>query len=340
VVKPPDIAVSPDSKSLVYSNSEYIYFYNLENDTLNKKYSIPTDLSCISFSLDGSYMAYILSDSTFHVFDLKENKLILNDKYKWSMPNYISLSFDGSLCAVSLSELKYHLELDIWDVNNIKKLRSYFDLGARTEFVNIENLILSFDDLEDRLALIDPEYEINDLNHKKIIKEFRYTYDFDFNPESQFLITDGPKIYRLKSQDSIDLSNSIKYFDRYHLTALSSNSKYIAAMSPEGRIVVWDVEQYLTPVEDYNNTLEQFSLSCYPNPADDELRIKINTEEYGEHNIFVYNARGIKLAHISWQGGSGSKDVNIDVSGYPSGLYFVKMQTGMFAEVKKIVVVH
>ncbi|MFC2130274.1 T9SS type A sorting domain-containing protein [Bacteroidota bacterium] len=154
------------------------------------------------------------------------------------------------------------------------------------------------------------------------------TLEGEFKPESQeTVIAEIPGLVLLG--DSMKTPLEINKFE-----ILNSD---INIETQDGSLEIYGICQ---PEISRIKLIQPLQVNLSPNPADMELTLNIKSRETGEHNIFVYNARGIELAHISWQGGSASKDINIDVSGYPSGLYFVKIQTGMYSEVVKALVVH
>jgi len=341
------VAISPDSKCLVYDDYDKIYFYDFVKEELVKEINPDNNVLQLSVSVDCKYLGYTMADSSFAVYDLETDSVIFNKSIKLGDKDElygIYLSGNLNICFVIVAHGEI-INMNVYGGHTYnfidkKKLGFFYGHPKKIVFFDNDYKLLSLELYHEKVVDL-YHYVEDDASFGQPIKNFNtgFIYDFKIAPNEKYFITSGPVIWNIETGDSVQLHADPEFGDMDYV-AISDSGKMLAAISPEGRIIVWNVEQYLTPVEDYDRTKEQFSFSCYPNPADQEIRIKINTAEYGEHNIYIYNAQGIELAHISWLGGLVSKDINIDVSGYPSGLYFVKVQTGMFAEVVKALVVH
>ncbi|HMG15369.1 MAG TPA: T9SS type A sorting domain-containing protein [Saprospiraceae bacterium] len=61
----------------------------------------------------------------------------------------------------------------------------------------------------------------------------------------------------------------------------------------------------------------------YPNPVNTTLHFQIVESNLKEYKISLYNSLGIKTAQFSIEPGSA----NIDVSKFPSGIYFAKISS-------------
>jgi len=79
--------------------------------------------------------------------------------------------------------------------------------------------------------------------------------------------------------------------------------------------------------------LIQNSLEIYPNPANDELSIKLNNSESGIVSLTIMDAKGQIIVEKTF-----TDKIILNVSSYPGGIYFVKINTGSFNEVRKIVI--
>ena len=75
-----------------------------------------------------------------------------------------------------------------------------------------------------------------------------------------------------------------------------------------------------------------------PNPAIDELKISVKNIEDGETNLIIYNSMGTEVNRIKVDNLSGIQYINVNLSDYSSGIYFVKYQSPTWFEYKKIVV--
>ncbi len=81
------------------------------------------------------------------------------------------------------------------------------------------------------------------------------------------------------------------------------------------------------------NELPVSTLQIYPNPTNDELSIKLNNSESGLASLTILDATGQTIVEKTF-----IDKINLNVSSYPGGVYFVKIKTGTFNEVHKIVI--
>jgi len=80
-------------------------------------------------------------------------------------------------------------------------------------------------------------------------------------------------------------------------------------------------------------TLNSGSIEIYPNPANDELFIKLNNSESGMVLLTIMDATGQKI-----MGKTFTDKINLNVSSYASGIYFVKINGAQFNKIIKLVV--
>jgi len=68
------------------------------------------------------------------------------------------------------------------------------------------------------------------------------------------------------------------------------------------------------------------AMSIFPNPAGDELDIEIRVLESGRHTLEIMNLTGSSSLLTSWQHRLNDNNIysfKIDLSGYPSGSYYI-----------------
>lgn len=80
------------------------------------------------------------------------------------------------------------------------------------------------------------------------------------------------------------------------------------------------------------------SASIYPNPAEENLYIKVNAAQASVMNIAVYNITGQKVMETSANIHAGMNQPSINVSDLSSGMYFVTVTANGFEETMKFVV--
>ncbi|MCX6170205.1 MAG: T9SS type A sorting domain-containing protein [Ignavibacteriales bacterium] len=96
----------------------------------------------------------------------------------------------------------------------------------------------------------------------------------------------------------------------------------------------------LTSVEDYSPELpSEFSLTQnYPNPFNPTTQISFSLLNSGFTTLTVYNAIGQTVAKlVNEELSSGSYKVNFNAVNLPSGVYFYQIQSGLFNQTKKMI---
>jgi hypothetical protein len=95
--------------------------------------------------------------------------------------------------------------------------------------------------------------------------------------------------------------------------------------------VVTEVEDIAQP---FNYGLEQ----NYPNPFNPSTTIEYSIPQSGLVTLKVFNVLGKEVATlVNAQNDAGNHKVEFDASGLNSGVYFYKIESGSFAETKKMI---
>ena len=90
-----------------------------------------------------------------------------------------------------------------------------------------------------------------------------------------------------------------------------------------------------------NEIPDKYSLyQNYPNPFNPITNIKFNLPKSSQTKLIVYDILGKEIATlVNEKLSAGSYEVDWDVSGYPSGVYFYKLITDEFVDVKKMLLI-
>lgn len=80
-------------------------------------------------------------------------------------------------------------------------------------------------------------------------------------------------------------------------------------------------------------------LSIIPNPASDDIEIKVNLIENGFTTLSVFNSNGVKLKEFNLNDGTGLKTINLNAKEFDNGLYFIELQTPTVVENKKLMII-
>ncbi|MFH1051439.1 MAG: T9SS type A sorting domain-containing protein, partial [bacterium] len=190
-------------------------------------------------------------------------------------------------------------------------------------FYDDDSKLLSFG--EERVGL--HEYNIEKNEFGMPVKQILYgtSKDFELAPDEKHFISSGPTIWNIETGDSIQLHADPELNDMDYV-AVSDNGKMLAAMSPEGRIVVWDVEKYLTPVEEKPIT-EKNVLSIFPNPTENTINLRYRIESASRVNIFITDILGNQTLLKSDYKFPGDYVEMFNLNGYSQGIYNVVLQT-------------
>lgn len=89
------------------------------------------------------------------------------------------------------------------------------------------------------------------------------------------------------------------------------------------------------------NTPEKFELhQNYPNPFNPSTNINFDIAEKSLVKLTIYDITGgVVTALVNQELLQGSYSVNWDAAGFPSGLYFYKLQTNEFTETKRMILI-
>jgi hypothetical protein len=96
----------------------------------------------------------------------------------------------------------------------------------------------------------------------------------------------------------------------------------------------------ITGIEgDGSISMNDFSLSVYPNPANNYLSIAFTKSNLLNTSISIYNSHGVEIKRINEKELSGQNSLSISIVDFPSGVYYCTMNTGTERITKRFVVV-
>ena len=128
---------------------------------------------------------------------------------------------------------------------------------------------------------------------------------------------------------------------RFKVTAHTNNS----AIWYESQIYE-DVFEYCALVECQNNISIEYIpkkyeiISVYPNPFNSMTKIKYSVSENAQLSIFIYDINGNIVSELINQNQSvGAYNIIWNAEGYPSGVYFVKLDAGEFTQKQKLMLI-
>ncbi len=69
-------------------------------------------------------------------------------------------------------------------------------------------------------------------------------------------------------------------------------------------------------------------ITIYPNPTLNYVNIKINILQSSNYSLIVYNSLGKKINNFDYYFNKGLQNIQLDLSNYPVGVYFIKIING------------
>ena len=89
----------------------------------------------------------------------------------------------------------------------------------------------------------------------------------------------------------------------------------------------------------FNPTGKVEILSIMPNPASEDIEIKVNLIENGATIVSIFNSNGMKIKEYSIIGEIGQKTINLNAKDFSNGLYFIQLQTPTVLENQKLMII-
>ena len=130
--------------------------------------------------------------------------------------------------------------------------------------------------------------------------------------------------------------NSVETLD-LKFSSVSSNSfeNIVLASGDAQQIEYTVIEKYDEQIEISPDDYQLYSL--YPNPFNPSLNIYFSTATPGKTDIAIYNSNGQEVGNVLRNEylQSGNYNFSWDAGNNPSGLYFVKLESQNFTQVKK-----
>jgi hypothetical protein len=80
-------------------------------------------------------------------------------------------------------------------------------------------------------------------------------------------------------------------------------------------------------------------MQIIPNPASEDIEIGINLIEKGYSIVSIYNSNGKKMKEYNMTGKKGLQTINLDISEFSNGLYFVQLLTPTIVKNQKLMII-
>ncbi|MFH0758440.1 MAG: glycoside hydrolase family 44 protein [Bacteroidota bacterium] len=135
-------------------------------------------------------------------------------------------------------------------------------------------------------------------------------------PSNETFVSHTENALQVKQLDLSDIQGSIQ------LEPLSVNALVLKA----------------APASVHKIESAQMGLLVFPNPGNGRLTVRFNPEKTGPVQMELYNGNGQKMATLTHaQSFAGVNQFEADLSGYPSGFYWIAIRSGDFTETGKFI---
>jgi hypothetical protein len=81
---------------------------------------------------------------------------------------------------------------------------------------------------------------------------------------------------------------------------------------------------------------EDYNISYYPNPTQEVLNVKIDSDLYGPVLINIYNEEGLKVKEVSFEANYSEEVISINLSDLKRAVYHLVFSNGAFKQVRVI----
>ncbi|MFO8086234.1 MAG: T9SS type A sorting domain-containing protein [Bacteroidales bacterium] len=109
-------------------------------------------------------------------------------------------------------------------------------------------------------------------------------------------------------------------------TTLQSSNNYVEASSDFFSRFTLASKSFPLPIQQLQNDEDAFAIhSVYPNPAADQINIKLSVVEDAALDLYIYDKQGRKVKHQKLNLSGGSSIMSLDISMLSRSLYLVKI---------------
>jgi len=135
--------------------------------------------------------------------------------------------------------------------------------------------------------------------------------------------------------DTLLLADTLSAMTKYYWHVKAVNSGDTGSYSASASFVTGDL---IDLVSDSRAMTASYSLAQnYPNPFNPSTVIRYNIARQGFVKLSVYNLIGQKVASlVNEEHPAGIYEISFNASGLASGIYFYRIETGNYSEVKKM----
>jgi hypothetical protein len=155
--------------------------------------------------------------------------------------------------------------------------------------------------------------------------------------------TDEPTAFAIGVMDDFNFPVQMFYYGMSALCIEGSSAQqhygtndYYTIMK---RAAQWTFDAIPQPSGIKDNFIKDYGLVAFPNPALEQVTIRFKAPIAGNAKVTLYDVTGQQIGMLlDTDVQTGYRVINLDVTDYPAGIYFVKLQAGEHTEFIKLLV--
>jgi PKD repeat protein len=193
--------------------------------------------------------------------------------------------------------------------------------------------------------LKDGSYRVDaDLNGC-VAKSSTFTVSYTGGPPKPTIFAQGPSVWVLFCSEQNE--SKYQWYFNGGLIQGAVNNKYVAG-SALGKyfVVVGNNQGCFTPSDEISipsgttgieNTDPFAGIKIYPNPTSGLLKFEMDNQISGEIHLSVVSQNGKEIMNVRFDKRTEHHSGQVDISGNPKGIYFIKISTDKYSVNRKII---
>ncbi|MBM2813884.1 MAG: tolB 4 [Ignavibacteria bacterium] len=349
--------ISQDGKSIVTcGGTDSIRIWNNKNyekPVLEKSFKLPDDVSLVTFTPSLNYIVAACPKVGGYLINYKDFQF---KKFDTTYLDIISMDIYPDGKKICMGTKEGYIIIYKFDIPNVTYVKdTIFVNDKNISFTEISSAKFSPDGKRIATSGLGSNIYIWDASNYSLLTKLKInSSDTDPQIRSLAFTQIGNKIVAGDSLGSLylyDISSGAIFwkdssvFNRNNLPhsvnylSLSQNGNFMAVCADDGSSALYDIAPVLE-VEEMND--DKVNIIVYPNPANDFINIGINTTNTLGIKVLLINILGEEIPvnrNEIPQGNSYLVVITLANNILPSGIYFIKIQTGSSVIYKKIQII-
>ena len=288
-------------------------------------------------SWDKSYRSIINYESSNKITNLIE-QIWNSTENSWNNDERYSMLYTGS----NVTEVVYDRWSDgasEWKPNS-KTAHTYNannqltitqDSGwddVNDEWYNAEKQLFMYDDLGNNTSMIEQDWDSGSWNY-----QFKFEYTYSYLNISTVTLSEWDNTQFEANGRILFSYNDYDQCTKASIESWDGSDWTIEANSLELRFYYEEFEDNTTGIE---RIIDRNEFEIYPNPASDNLKVKLNGKEIQQIRIFDVTGKTVFESRL----GTYASEANIPVSQLHNGVYILQVTSGNQSGTKPFVVSH